>query len=59
MYTLILIWSISGNSDGGTDHLKVKHLTYQECTQQIRNFEAGNDNLRLRYSQCINEGAQQ
>ena len=59
MYTLILIWSLSGYSDGGTEHLTVPHLTYQECMQQIRNFEAGNDNLQLRYSQCINEGVQQ
>lgn len=56
MYTLILIWSLATNSNGGTDHLKVQNLTYQECTQQIRNFEAGNDQLRLRYSQCINQG---
>lgn len=59
MYTLILIWSIATNSNGGTEHLTVPHLTYQERTQQIRNFEAGNDNLYLRYSQCINEGVQQ
>lgn len=56
MYTLILIWSVASNSNGGTEHLNVPNLTYQECTQQIRNFKAGNDDLRLRYSQCINQG---
>lgn len=56
MYTLVLIWSLATNSNGGSESLKVQHLTYQECNLQIANFKAGNDDLRVRYTACINEG---
>ena len=56
MYTLILIWTLGGWSEGGTDSLTVPNLTYQECNLQISNFQANTGNLRLLYGQCINQG---
>lgn len=59
MYTLILVWSINYSSNGGTESLQVNHLTYQECSTQIKNFKAGAEDLQLKYSACINEGVKQ
>lgn len=55
MYTLILIWSIAGWNDGGTESLTVSNLSYQECTQQINNFQAGAKNLKLQWSSCTRQ----
>lgn len=58
MYTLILIWTLGGWSEGGTDSLTVPNLTYKECTQQINNFQAGAPALTLKWSSCTLQGDQ-